>query len=314
MKKVNQEIFLEKAFSLYGNRYDYSKSLYVNSSSKILIKCNICKNEFYQSPNAHLQNNECLKCSRVKQSLSRRKPFSYYLEKFKITHKGFYNYEESSFTGSCNKMIMICPLHGTFKLEPIKHVNGVTCKLCYFHRKRNIHTIESFKELAIKIHKDLYDYQDFEYKGATEKSKIKCNNCKKVFLQSPSKHLIDKYGCRNCSFYLSSFKKNNWIIKSKGRVGKFYILKFFNSDENFIKVGITFKSIKERYQGLKNYKYEIFKEIKSSDLSKIWDMEKEFIRKNKEYHYIPLFYFAGSKKECFKEDSILNSYPLDKIK
>ena len=58
---MNTEYFIEKANKIHNNKYDYSKVNYVNTSTKIIIKCNK-HNEFEQTPNAHLSGKGCSKC------------------------------------------------------------------------------------------------------------------------------------------------------------------------------------------------------------------------------------------------------------
>ena len=57
-------MFVEKALRIHGDKYDYSKTVYVNSDSKIII---ICKKhgEFVQIPRSHLSGDGCAKCSYV---------------------------------------------------------------------------------------------------------------------------------------------------------------------------------------------------------------------------------------------------------
>ena len=52
--------FVEKARKVHGDDYEYTE--YVNSSTKIKIKCNKCGNEFYQVPWSHLQGHGCPFC------------------------------------------------------------------------------------------------------------------------------------------------------------------------------------------------------------------------------------------------------------
>jgi hypothetical protein len=55
--------FINKAKVVHGNKYDYSKSIYKNTRTKIKI---ICKNhgEFEQLSSKHLNNQGCAKCAR----------------------------------------------------------------------------------------------------------------------------------------------------------------------------------------------------------------------------------------------------------
>ena len=53
--------FIQKAKAVHGDKYDYSKVEYVNTSTKV---CIICKKhgEFWQLPSSHLKGHGCLKC------------------------------------------------------------------------------------------------------------------------------------------------------------------------------------------------------------------------------------------------------------
>ena len=59
-KKYSNNDFIEKANNIHNNKYDYSKILYVNSTTKIEIICNI-HGSFFQEPTSHLQGCGCKK-------------------------------------------------------------------------------------------------------------------------------------------------------------------------------------------------------------------------------------------------------------
>jgi hypothetical protein len=52
-KKLNTDLFIEKANYIHENKYDYSQTSYVNGSTKIKISCPI-HGLFEQKPNNHL--------------------------------------------------------------------------------------------------------------------------------------------------------------------------------------------------------------------------------------------------------------------
>ena len=60
--KLNTSQFIERSIKTHGNKYDYSKSVYDNYYSNIII---ICKKhgEFYQSPSNHIKGHGCLSCA-----------------------------------------------------------------------------------------------------------------------------------------------------------------------------------------------------------------------------------------------------------
>ena len=67
-QKITTKEFIEKAKSVHGNKYDYSKVNYVNKRTKVQILCKIHK-EFEQLPSGHLQGKGCRFCSESKGEL-----------------------------------------------------------------------------------------------------------------------------------------------------------------------------------------------------------------------------------------------------
>lgn len=61
-KKKCQANFVKKAQSIHGNRYDYSKTKYVDYNTKVTIICPI-HGEFIQGVNNHLRGCGCPKCA-----------------------------------------------------------------------------------------------------------------------------------------------------------------------------------------------------------------------------------------------------------
>ena len=65
MKKLTTEEFIEKAIKVHGNKYDYSKVDYINSTTKVCIICPI-HGEFWQKASDHINNNaSCPKCASI---------------------------------------------------------------------------------------------------------------------------------------------------------------------------------------------------------------------------------------------------------
>ena len=60
-QKMNKETFILKSKLCHMDKYDYSKSIYINSHKKLEI---ICKKHgsFYQHPYKHIQGRGCPKC------------------------------------------------------------------------------------------------------------------------------------------------------------------------------------------------------------------------------------------------------------
>ena len=72
-KKITQEEFIEKARLIHGNKYDYSKIVYINARTKVCIICPI-HGEFWQTPHSHLNNHGCPACGKnVNNSVKRKR-------------------------------------------------------------------------------------------------------------------------------------------------------------------------------------------------------------------------------------------------
>jgi hypothetical protein len=57
------EQFIERAKEKHGDKFNYSKVIYINSQTRVIIICNTCGCEFTQVPNSHLQGYGCDKCA-----------------------------------------------------------------------------------------------------------------------------------------------------------------------------------------------------------------------------------------------------------
>jgi hypothetical protein len=70
-KKLTNEEFLKKCIDIHGDKYDYSKTEYINTRTNIIIICKI-HGEFILSPDKHLGKPKqgCVKCARDKHKLT----------------------------------------------------------------------------------------------------------------------------------------------------------------------------------------------------------------------------------------------------
>lgn len=197
--------FIENAKSLHGDIYDYSKVKYSKSFINVSI---ICKNHgiFEQSPNSHLNGRGCSKCSGKFQ-----KDNKLFKEDSIKIHGDKYNYDLSNYVNCKTKVIIICKIHGKFLKTPSKHVS---CKQgCSKCARKNIGDLnrksqETFIKDCLRVHGDLYSYNNVVYIQAHSKVYI---TCKKHgdFLQTPDKHLQGN-GCKLCSNNISKLS-NSWL-------------------------------------------------------------------------------------------------------
>lgn len=66
-KRLSYKSFLERSKKVHGNKYNYDKSSYGGSDSKIRIYCKTCKSWFEQSARSHFNGCGCPKCNNLQQ-------------------------------------------------------------------------------------------------------------------------------------------------------------------------------------------------------------------------------------------------------
>ena len=210
MEKTKNEIFIEKAKKVHGDKYDYSKVEYVNAKTKVCIICPE-HGEFWQTPNTHLSGKGCIHCGNASSAKKRKTNIEEFIKKSNIVHNNKYIYTAINYINNKTKIRIICPEHGEFWQRPDHHLMGCGCPKCMITRIRNILTSnnEEFIEKANKIHKNKYDYSKSNYVNNRTKICIVCPEHGE-FWQSPDKHLMME-GCPKCSHKTS--KTEDEIIK-----------------------------------------------------------------------------------------------------
>lgn len=123
-KRLTTESFIEKSKSIHGDRYDYSKTVFIKSKTRVIITCSK-HGDFYQIPHEHLKGSNCKRCSATKWNEAR------FIEESSKKHKNFYSYENSQFTLRSNNVFITCPLHGRFEASAHAHLKGVGCRECW---------------------------------------------------------------------------------------------------------------------------------------------------------------------------------------
>ena len=163
-------------------------------------------------------------------------------------------------------------------------------------------TTDDFVKKAKLKHNLLYDYSESRYIKKDVKLKIRCIKHNHIFEQTPNSHLRGS-GCPICGKENSGWNRSNFkekCIKHNNGFGILYVIRCFNDNEEFYKIGRTSQSIKKRFNN-KNYlpyKYEIIQEIIDYP-EVIFNLENSLHRLYKNYSYIPNINFKG-KTECYK--------------
>lgn len=214
MKKMTTEEFIEKAKSVHGSKYDYSKVEYLNNRTKVCIICPE-HGEFWQEPGNHLRGCGCDKCGEKKSQISKTRTTEKFVLEAKSIHGDVYDYSKSEYTGCFGLVNIICRKHGEFFQRANDHLHGCGCPICANNQK---YTTEMFIEKAKTIHGDKYDYSKCIYKNARTKVCIICHDKDKYgnehgeFWQTPSNHLRGN-GCPKCKTYKLQTDLRNFLIE-----------------------------------------------------------------------------------------------------
>ena len=158
VKRKAAQTFVERARTVHGDKYDYSKVEYVDSHTKVCIICPE-HGEFWQTPNNHLSGNKCKLCAN--EQISKNQTFSTqdFIQKASIIHNNKYNYDKVKYTSCRDKVIITCPIHGDFLQTADIHLRGCGCQKCnQSHGEKEIECILQDEEID-------YIYQ---YKLTTE--------------------------------------------------------------------------------------------------------------------------------------------------
>ncbi|WP_152427043.1 hypothetical protein [Paramagnetospirillum caucaseum] len=198
-KQLSTKEFLRRARAKHGDRFDYSKTVYINADTKMLFSCPD-HGEFLQTSSGHLKGRGCPKCNKRQRGLSRRGNTDHFVSRANDVHGNRYDYSKSEYVKSDSKVIIICKKHGEFFQTPANHLQGLGCKLCGYENAGQYHKKDTIKfiKAAREAHGDRYDYSKTEYVGAREKLTITCP-VHGPFEQIAGVHLRGA-GCEACSY------------------------------------------------------------------------------------------------------------------
>ena len=287
-RKLTTEEFIEQAQKLHDNKYNYSKTLYKGANSKVIITCPI-HGDFEQTPHNHKHGKGCRSCANNALAEDRKDPINKVLQNFRAVHSDSYQYDKVQYKNAQTPVIITCQIHGDFEQAPTSHLAGRGCPKCGTEKMKLTQ-----EEVLVKFrhtHGDLYNYSKVIYKGISTKVVILCKEHGE-FEQIPDSHLRG-HGCPSCA--KSGFNANKPAI--------LYYLKVTTDDNNVLyKIGITNKSVEERFNLTDLSKIEIIK-LEEFELGQdALDKETEIKRSFKEFQYKGPNILQNGNTELFTVD------------
>jgi Zn ribbon nucleic-acid-binding protein len=191
--------FLKKANEEHDYRYDYSKVIYINSSTPIIIICPDHGN-FIKRPDNHAEGARCPKCVAIERVSV--KTTEQFVSQVSSIHKNKYLYLKTDYKHNYIEVIITCEKHGDYKKKPVQHIRGQGCPECeneYNERLIAEKTVD-FLERIKDVHTEgEYDYSKVKLVASDQKITIIHNKCRKEFDQYPHDHLRGS-GCNQCKF------------------------------------------------------------------------------------------------------------------
>lgn len=195
-KRLTTQEFIEKARSLHGNKYDYSKAEYKGSKSNVIITCPI-HGDFTQKAYTHLKGSGCPKCAKEERKMTTEQ----YVERCKEVHGDKYDYSLVKYNDIHERVTIICPKHGPFEQIANSHLRGQGCLKCCFDNRR--HPIFGF------------GINDYEGTIIDDNGKIEVfysvwhSMIRRCYSKYHKQHGPTYEGCSVCNEwkYLSNFKK-----------------------------------------------------------------------------------------------------------
>jgi very-short-patch-repair endonuclease len=193
MKRKTIDDVLLEFNNTHNFRYDYSKVVYINNHTPVII---ICKDhgEFLQTPKNHINGFGCSMCSGKKRYTNET-----FIFKANQKHNFRYDYSKVVYINIRSVIIIICKDHGEFKKMAKDHLRGEGCPKCSAEQRKNV--IDHYSDKLIDKHNKKYDYSKVVYNTIKEKVVIVCP-IHGEFIQRFEDH-INGHGCPKCASMIS---------------------------------------------------------------------------------------------------------------
>lgn len=184
--------FIERAKSIHGNRYDYSKVHRCGSGEQVEIICSI-HGSFLQRKDVHLKGVGCKKC--LYENMPLKRTIEDFIKEVSNIHENKYDYSLVTTTKTTEKIDIICKTHGVFRQTVSHHLISRGCPECSFDEQRL--SQDDFISKSNGTHGYKYDYSGVVLtEGFKQKVDIICPD-HGLFSQSAGPHMLGS-GCKKC--------------------------------------------------------------------------------------------------------------------
>ena len=203
--RMTTQQYVQKAQDVWGDRWDYSSTVYTHSEEPVTIAC-LVHGEFTQVATQHLMGKVgCKGCSYIRVNQEE------FLTKALAQWGDRWDYSNTQYSGYKNPITVRCREHGEFTQQAGAHLSGaVGCVECWPRPRK---TQDEFIMEAKEVWGDRWDYSLVEYSDRTTKVKIVCV-LHGEFSQTPVNHLRGVNGCVACSRASRLDTNNEYVAKA----------------------------------------------------------------------------------------------------
>lgn len=178
-----------------------------------------------------------------------------FIEKANQLHNNKYDYSQVDYVNSRTKVIIICPIHGSFEQSPSSHLQGNGCPKCARvwtdEHKQNLRkssrksrgmTTDEWIIRAKSVHGDKYDYSQTVYVNQRTDVDIICP-VHGLFTQKADSH-IRGCGCRLCGNMSDNHKGvHNWSDEQRKKIAntcleKYGTQRYLDSEDGKAKISM----------------------------------------------------------------------------
>lgn len=209
--------WVEASREVWGDRWDYSDTEYVESRAKVKIRCRE-HGYFWQRPKNHLQSVGCPECARENNRLRNVGTLESFISKAREVWGDRWDYTHSEYQGRRSHITITCKEHGDFLQFVEGHLEGqVGCKWC---REYNAPiSYSEFVRRSVELWGEgRWDIFEESYTSYADLITFRCLVHDRTFTQRGADHLRGNSGCVPCS-RSSASKAEDQIaefIESKG--------------------------------------------------------------------------------------------------
>lgn len=199
VSRLDTREFIVRARAIHGDKYDYSKTKYINKCTKVTITCPI-HGDFKQKAEDHYRGRGCWKCYFDRRTEAQTYTWEDFLLKARVKYGWKFGYDRDTWAGYTEPMRIVCPKHGEFWQTPDNHLGCTTgCAKCGREKANDSKSLsqEEFIERAKLVHPE-YIYDKTVFRRTDERIIVKCP--KHSYVEVSAGGLIyNGYGCPKCT-------------------------------------------------------------------------------------------------------------------